>query len=66
MSRNRKLRVIGILSAGGLATAFSLYRLVLVLKDGNSKNQTIVFMDVILSGYVGYVILLVILFANSF
>ncbi|KAJ5982576.1 hypothetical protein N7451_012676 [Penicillium sp. IBT 35674x] len=50
MSRNRKLRVIGILSAGGLATAFSLYRLVLVLKDGNSANQTIVFMDVILSG----------------
>ncbi|KAJ5892609.1 hypothetical protein N7504_009300 [Penicillium tannophilum] len=50
MSRNRKLRVIGILSAGGLATAFSLYRLVLVLKEGNSKNQTIVFMDVILSG----------------
>ncbi|KAJ5640441.1 hypothetical protein N7528_000066 [Penicillium herquei] len=50
MSRNRKLRVIGILSAGGLATGFSLYRLVLVLKDGNSSNQTIVFMDVILSG----------------
>ncbi|KAJ5107992.1 hypothetical protein N7456_004667 [Penicillium angulare] len=50
MSRNRKLRVIGLLSAGGLATGFSLYRLVLVLKEGNSTNQTIVFMDVILSG----------------
>ncbi|KAJ5949045.1 hypothetical protein N7454_000629 [Penicillium verhagenii] len=50
MSRNRKLRVIGLLGAGGLATAFSLYRLVLVLRDGNSSNQTIVFMDVILSG----------------
>lgn len=52
MSRNKKLRVIGLLSAGGLATAFSLYRLVLVLKSGQSQDQTIVFMCVILSGYV--------------
>ncbi|KAJ5117392.1 hypothetical protein N7448_011024 [Penicillium atrosanguineum] len=50
MSRNKKLRVIGLLSAGGLATAFSLYRLVLVLRDGRSEDQTIVFMCVILSG----------------
>lgn len=52
MSRNKKLRVIGLLSAGGLATAFSLYRLVLVLKRGQSEDQSIVFMCVILSGYV--------------
>lgn len=52
MSRNRKLRVIGLLGAGGLATAFSLYRLVLVLTSGSSPNQTIVFICVILSGYV--------------
>ncbi|OJJ45994.1 hypothetical protein ASPZODRAFT_97429 [Penicilliopsis zonata CBS 506.65] len=50
MSRNRKLRVMGILGAGGLATAFSLYRLVLVLQDGSSPDQTIIFTKVILSG----------------
>ncbi|RAK99551.1 uncharacterized protein BO80DRAFT_446522 [Aspergillus ibericus CBS 121593] len=50
MSRSKKLRVIGMLSAGGLATAFSLYRLVLVLRDGSSNDQTIVFTIVILSG----------------
>ncbi|CAI7645384.1 unnamed protein product [Penicillium glandicola] len=50
MSRNRKLRVIGLLSAGGLATAFSLYRLVLVLKG--SSDAGLMFVCVILSGYV--------------
>ncbi|PLN86937.1 hypothetical protein BDW42DRAFT_158013 [Aspergillus taichungensis] len=50
MSRNKKLRVTGMLSAGGLATAFSIYRLVLVLKEGNSPDQTMVFTCVILSG----------------
>lgn len=50
MSRNKKLRIVGILSAGGLATAFSLYRLVLVVKEGQSQDQTIVFTCVILSG----------------
>ncbi|KAI3054290.1 hypothetical protein CBS147353_11454 [Aspergillus niger] len=50
MSRTKKLRVIGMLSAGGLATAFSLYRLVLVLREGSSRDQTIVFLLVILSG----------------
>ncbi|KAL4877067.1 hypothetical protein BJY04DRAFT_210166 [Aspergillus karnatakaensis] len=50
MSRNKKLRVIGLLSAGGLATAFSIYRLVLVLRDGSSPDMTIVFTCVILSG----------------
>ncbi|KXG50857.1 uncharacterized protein PGRI_064290 [Penicillium griseofulvum] len=48
MSRNRKLRVMGILGAGGLATAFSLYRLVIVLKG--PKDQSIMFVTVILSG----------------
>jgi hypothetical protein len=50
MSRNKKLRVVGILSAGGLATAFSIYRLILVLRDGSSMNMTVVFTCVILSG----------------
>ncbi|KAJ5779378.1 hypothetical protein N7457_007098 [Penicillium paradoxum] len=48
MSRNRKLRVIGLLGAGGLATAFSLYRLVLVLKG--HEDQNVLFVCVILSG----------------
>lgn len=50
MSRNKKLRIMGILSAGGLATGFSLYRLVLVVRDGSSMDQTVVFSCVILSG----------------
>ncbi|KAL6235259.1 hypothetical protein BDW75DRAFT_144777 [Aspergillus navahoensis] len=50
MSRNKKLRVIGMLSAGGLATAFSIYRLVLVLRDGTSPDITVFFVRVILSG----------------
>jgi hypothetical protein len=52
MSRNKKLRVAGMLSAGGIATGFSVYRLVLVLRDGSSPDQTMVFTCVILSGYV--------------
>lgn len=39
-----------MLSAGGLATAFSLYRLVLVVREGSSRDMTIVFICVILSG----------------
>ena len=56
MSRSKKLRVIGMLSAGGLATAFSVYRLILVLKDGSSPNATVMFMCVILSGYVSTIL----------
>ncbi|KAJ5700183.1 hypothetical protein N7536_003196 [Penicillium majusculum] len=48
MSRNRKLRVIGLLGAGGLATGFSLYRLVLVLRG--SSDEGLMFIRVILSG----------------
>ncbi|KAJ5544983.1 hypothetical protein N7535_006629 [Penicillium sp. DV-2018c] len=48
MSRNKKLRVIGLLGAGGLATGFSVYRLVLVLKG--STDPSYMFMCVILSG----------------
>ncbi|GFF38148.1 hypothetical protein IFM51744_03696 [Aspergillus udagawae] len=50
MSRNKKLRVIGILSAGGLATAFSIYRLILVVRDGQTKDMTIFFVCIIMSG----------------
>jgi hypothetical protein len=42
--------VIGLLGAGGLATGFSVYRLILVLKDGNTSDMSILFMCVIMSG----------------
>ncbi|CAG7951317.1 unnamed protein product [Penicillium nalgiovense] len=48
MSLNRKLRVIGLLGAGGLATGFSLYRLVMVLQG--PSDQGLMFVRVILSG----------------
>ncbi|KAM0331412.1 hypothetical protein ACHAQA_003085 [Verticillium albo-atrum] len=50
LPRKRRLRVIGMLCAGGVATAFSVYRLILILQDGKSSNQTIVFTKVVLSG----------------
>lgn len=46
----KKLRVAGILCAGGVATAFSVYRLGMIIAEGDSANQTIVFVKVILSG----------------
>lgn len=46
----KKLRVAGILCAGGVATAFSVYRLGMILTEGTSANQTIVFVKVIVSG----------------
>lgn len=52
MEAKKKLRVIGILAAGGLATGFSIYRLAMIVETGNSPNQTMVFSRVVLSGYV--------------
>lgn len=50
LPRNKKLRVAGMLCVGGLATAFSAWRLHLILTDGNSPDATIVFTQVVLSG----------------
>ena len=55
MPIRKKLRVMGILGAGGLATAFSIYRLWMIVVSGASPDQTIIFIRVILSGYVAYV-----------
>lgn len=52
MPTKRKLRVIGLLGAGGLATAFSIYRLWMIVVSGDSPDQTIIFVRVVLSGYV--------------
>lgn len=46
------MKVMALLSAGGLATGFSLYRLVMIVQDGQSPDQTMVFTRVILTGYV--------------
>lgn len=40
MARAKKIRVIGILGAGGLATAFSVWRLVIMVEQGHSTNTT--------------------------
>lgn len=48
----KKLRVAGLLGAGGVATAFSVYRLVMIAIEGQSPNATITFVKVVLSGYV--------------
>lgn len=50
LSRRKRLRITGILCAGGIATGFSIYRLVLIVMDRHSPNQTIVFTKVVLSG----------------
>jgi hypothetical protein len=48
----KKLRVGGMLAVGGLATAFSAWRLHLILTNGTSRDATILFVQVVLSGYV--------------
>ncbi|KAJ5613302.1 hypothetical protein N7510_006496 [Penicillium lagena] len=40
MTTEKKLRVIGILGAGGLATAFSIWRLVIMVEQGHTTNTT--------------------------
>lgn len=54
MPMKTKLRVMGILGAGGLATAFSIYRLWMIVVSGASPDQTIIFIRVILSGFVAH------------
>ena len=55
ITRGRKLRVGGMLAVGGLATAFSAWRLHLILTEGASPDATILFVQVVLSGYVDVV-----------
>ncbi|KFH46893.1 hypothetical protein ACRE_022690 [Hapsidospora chrysogenum ATCC 11550] len=50
LSTKRRLRIIGMLCAGGIATAFSVYRLILIVGEGKAVNQSIVFTKVVLSG----------------
>ncbi|PGH10707.1 hypothetical protein AJ79_05298 [Helicocarpus griseus UAMH5409] len=50
METKKKLRVMAIMGAGGLATAFSIYRLALVIISGATGNQVMFFTRVVLSG----------------
>lgn len=50
MSKKKKLRVVGILGAGGLACASSIVRLVLIQLTGKSTDTTIAFMRINMFG----------------
>ncbi|PGH03210.1 hypothetical protein GX51_04245 [Blastomyces parvus] len=50
LDAKKKFRIMAILGAGGLATAFSIYRLVMIVATGSSPNQVMVFTRVVLSG----------------
>ena len=49
MPLSRKLYVISILGAGGIAVAFSIYRLVLVVSERAVSDEIDIFMRVLLS-----------------
>ena len=51
MSWVLRLRVIGLLSAGGVAVAFSICRLAFVLQEGPSDDMSIFITRIILTGY---------------
>lgn len=46
----KKLRVGAMLAVGGLATAFSAWRLHLIVTEGTSTDATILYVQVVLSG----------------
>ncbi|KNG86538.1 integral membrane protein, partial [Aspergillus nomiae NRRL 13137] len=49
MSTIKKLRVIGILSAGGIATAFSIWRLVMMVREPPTADITWAWIHVVLT-----------------
>ncbi|PYI07202.1 hypothetical protein BO78DRAFT_396505 [Aspergillus sclerotiicarbonarius CBS 121057] len=50
LSMLKKCKVALMLGAGGLAVGFSLYRLVLVVKEEKDLDSTIIYMKILLSG----------------
>jgi hypothetical protein len=52
MTTKRKMRVMGILGAGGLAVAASIIRLALIVATGQSKDGSLAFMRINMLGYV--------------
>lgn len=51
MSRTKKLRVVGILGAGGLATGFSAWRLVMMIEEGKTADTTWFWIHAVLTAY---------------
>ena len=49
MPRNKRLRIVAFWGVGGLATAFSIWRLRLILVHGKSPDQTVTFVKIVLS-----------------
>lgn len=52
MSLSKKLRVIGILGAGGLATGFSVWRLVMMVDESQTPDTTWFWIHCVLTAYV--------------
>jgi hypothetical protein len=52
ISTKKKLRVIGILAAGGLACASSIIRLVMIIRESKTTDPTYSFMRINMWGYV--------------
>lgn len=50
MPRRKKLRVVGLLGAGGMAVAASIIRLALIVTTGQSKDATLAFMRINMLG----------------
>ncbi|KAL2835376.1 hypothetical protein BJY01DRAFT_223792 [Aspergillus pseudoustus] len=50
MSLNKKLRVVGILGAGGLATGFSIWRLVMMVDESRTPDTTWFWIHCVLTG----------------
>lgn len=48
--QKKKIRVGLMLAVGGLATAFSAWRLHLIVTDGHSPDSTVLFVQVVMSG----------------
>jgi hypothetical protein len=51
MSFSKKLRVLGILGAGGLATGFSIWRLVMMVDESRTPDTTWFWIHCVLTGY---------------
>lgn len=52
MNKKKKMRVVGLMGAGGLAVLASVIRLILIILTSQSKDSTMAFMRINMLGYV--------------